>query len=115
MVMMSQSTDKQKISKSNNETEVVLTGRAVSRGVGIGKVLCLYGKKRQFYKVNLERRDVDREVRRFLAAVRLATRQLEKISQGGYASVGENQASISRADVCRKGFYTSIYMNPSRS
>ena len=91
---MSQSTDKQKISKSNNETEVVLTGRAVSRGVGIGKVLCLYGKKRQFYKVNLERRDVDREVRRFLAAIRLATRQLEKISQGGYASVGENQASI---------------------
>lgn len=65
---------------SQNGSEVRLKARSVSRGVAIGKVLCLYGRKRQFYKINLEKSQIERELRRFRASIRLAKRQLRKIS-----------------------------------
>lgn len=74
--------------------EVVLTGRAVSRGVGIGKVLCLYGSKRQFYKVRLEPDKIEKEIRRFRAATRLAKLQLRQLTNGNDARANENLASI---------------------
>ncbi|MCY7374950.1 MAG: phosphoenolpyruvate--protein phosphotransferase [Pyrinomonadaceae bacterium] len=59
--------------------EVRLNARAVSRGIAVGKIICLHGRKRQFYKINLEASKIEREIRRFRAAARLATRQLKKI------------------------------------
>jgi phosphoenolpyruvate-protein phosphotransferase (PTS system enzyme I) len=61
-------------------SEVTVKARAVARGVAIGKVVCLHGRKRQFYRINLEESQIEKEIRRFLAAVRLAKRQLNKIS-----------------------------------
>lgn len=61
--------------------ESSLSGTAVSRGVGIGKIVSLFGKKRQFYRVALETSKIEKELRRFRAAVRLAKNQLKKISQ----------------------------------
>jgi len=60
--------------------EIKLKARAVARGVAIGKVVCLHGRKRQFYRLSLEESQIDKELRRFRAAVRLAKRQLKKIS-----------------------------------
>ena len=60
----------------NKLTEIKLKARAVARGVAIGKVVCLHGRKRQFYRINLEESQIEREVRRFRAAIRLARRQL---------------------------------------
>lgn len=65
----------------NKSAELRLKARAVARGVAIGKVVCLHGRKRQFYRLNLEESQIEREVRRFRAAIRLAKRQLNKISQ----------------------------------
>ncbi len=65
---------------SNFRNEIRLNARAVSRGIAVGKVICLHGRKRQFYKVNIETSNIEREVRRFRAAARLATRQLKKIT-----------------------------------
>ncbi len=92
--MMNQSTDRQRSDQIKSKGEIVLKGRAVSRGVGIGKVLCLYGHKRQFYKVRLTKDQLKREVRRFLASVRLAKLQLKKISQTDDNSASENLAGI---------------------
>ncbi|MEP7037172.1 MAG: phosphoenolpyruvate--protein phosphotransferase [Acidobacteriota bacterium] len=64
----------------NKNLEIRLTGRTVSRGVAIGKVVCLHGRKRQFYRIDLEIPQLKREIRRFHAAIRLAKRQLKKIS-----------------------------------
>ena len=64
----------------NKSTEIKLKARAVARGVAIGKVVCLHGRKRQFYRINLEDSQIEREVRRFRAAIRLAKRQLKKIA-----------------------------------
>ena len=63
-----------------NESEIRLHARSVSRGVAIGKVVCLHGRKRQFYRLALKESQVEREVRRFQAAVRLAKRHLNKSS-----------------------------------
>ncbi len=64
----------------NNGQETILTARSVSRGVAIGKIVCLYGGKRQFYRTALRSTQVDREIRRFNAALRLAKSQLRRMS-----------------------------------
>ena len=71
--------------------EIKLTGRAVSRGIAVGKVVNLYGQKRQFYRVDLETSKIDREIRRFHAAIRLAKRQIKKIFSSENGSNGESQ------------------------
>ena len=64
----------------NRTSEIRLKARAVARGVAVGKVVCLHGRKRQFYRITLEDTQIEKEVRRFRAAIRLAKRQLKKIS-----------------------------------
>ena len=59
--------------------EIRLKARAMSRGVAIGRVVCLYGSTRQFFKIDLQDSAVDREARRARAAFRLARRQLNKL------------------------------------
>lgn len=68
-------------SSQQKNGELYLPGTAVSRGVGIGKTVSLYGKKRQFYRINLDSSKIEKELRRFRAAIRLAKGQLKKISQ----------------------------------
>jgi phosphotransferase system enzyme I (PtsI) len=77
-----------------NDSELRLKARSVSRGVAIGKVVSLHGRKRQFYKIHLEEQQIEREVRRFNASVRLAKRQLTKISASKIKSSQETQANI---------------------
>ncbi len=72
--------EKIKTSRSKNQNEITFTGRAVSRGVAVGKVVCLHGRKRQFYRLKLNASQIDREIRRFRAAVRLSKKQLRQIS-----------------------------------
>ena len=44
--------------------EVRLRARPMSRGVAIGRIVCLHGTTRQFYRVDIQDRDIDRELRR---------------------------------------------------
>lgn len=59
--------------------EVRLKARAVSRGVAIGKILCLHGANRQFYRIDLDASAVEPEIKRLRRAINLAKRQLAKI------------------------------------
>lgn len=68
-------------SRRPNSDETILHGRAVSRGVAIGRVVCLHGKNRQFYRLKLSEVQIEREIKRFRLAVRLAKKQLKRISQ----------------------------------
>ncbi len=76
------------------KNELRLNARAVSRGVAIGKIICLHGRKRQFYKINLAASQIERELSRFRAALRLAVRQLKKISSSGTNKINETKANI---------------------
>jgi phosphotransferase system enzyme I (PtsI) len=51
----------------------------MSRGVAIGRVVCLYGNTQQFFKIEIDDAAVPREVRRARAGFRLARRQLNKL------------------------------------
>ena len=61
------------------KNEIELFGSAVSRGAAIGKVVCLYGRQRQFYLVRLRENQITDETRRFRRAVRLAKKQIEQL------------------------------------
>ena len=66
--------------------EVRLKARAMSRGVAIGKVVCLHGNSRQFFRVDIDDGSIEREVRRARVAFRLARRQLNKLRMDAGAS-----------------------------
>jgi phosphotransferase system enzyme I (PtsI) len=82
---------KENILTPHKKNEIRIRARAVSRGVAIGKVISLYGKKRQFYRISLKEFQIEREIRRLHNALRLAARQLRKLSQ---QKNGETQANI---------------------
>ena len=78
----------------NGHSEIKLKARAVSRGVAIGKIVCLHGRKRQYYRVQLKKSQIERELRRFNAAVRLAKRHLKKVHLQKNEMFGVNGANI---------------------
>ncbi len=77
-----------------NNGEIRLTSRAVSRGVAIGKVVCLHGQTRQFYRLNIKESQIEREIRRLLAAIRLTKKQLKKISFQNKELTNDKKADI---------------------
>jgi phosphotransferase system enzyme I (PtsI) len=62
-----------------SKNELRLSARAVSRGIAIGRVVCLHGRKGQFYKINLEEVQIESEIRRLRAALRRVGNQLKNI------------------------------------
>ena len=74
--------------------ETILKGRAVSRGIGIGKVLYLHGQNRQFYRFTIDAGQVNSEIERFRDSVGLAKQQLKEISDSDKQAISENQSSI---------------------
>ncbi len=69
-----------------------LIGRSVSRGIGVGEVLCLHGLKRQYFKTNIDADQKPAEIERFRSAIAKANRQLEEI-------VAESEGFEERAEI----------------
>lgn len=69
-------------------------GLGVSDGIVVGRVLRIHDGARHIYRATLDERDVEREVRRWRAAVRLARRQLLKIKARAEHELGAEQAYI---------------------
>ena len=93
------------------KSEIILNARAVSRGIAVGKIICLHGRKRQFYKVNIETSKTEREVRRFRAAARLATRQLKKITANQADKIKANIFDAHLLILEDKSLHTKIEAN----
>ena len=58
--------------------DIRLRGRAVSRGIAIGKVVFLYGSRRQFARRSLSESEVDSEIERLRAAHSQAVESLKR-------------------------------------
>lgn len=69
-------------------------GLGVSDGVVLGRVLRIHNGARHIYRVTLGEADIEREVRRWHAAVRLARRQLLKIKARAEQELGAEHAYI---------------------
>jgi phosphotransferase system enzyme I (PtsI) len=66
--------------KPDAAPEIRLKARAVSRGVAVGRAVCVYGTGRQFYRIDLESAAVPAELRRFRTAVATAKKQLCRLA-----------------------------------
>lgn len=69
-------------------------GLGVSDGIVLGRVLRIHNGARHIYRATLEESDVEREARRWRAAVRLARRQLLKIKARAEHELGADHAYI---------------------
>lgn len=59
--------------------EIRLRARAVSRGVSIGHIVCLHGTTRQFFRIDLDQKQIPAELKRLRSAVSVARKQLDKL------------------------------------
>jgi len=78
--------------KAKEETRC--KGLGVCEGVVIGRVLRLQDGTRDVYRAEIEDKDLERERRRFRAAVRLSRRQLEAIKERAENELGRGHAYI---------------------
>ena len=76
------------------EHETRWQGLGVSDGVVIGRVLRVFNGARQVYRATLDEKDVEKEVRRLRAAIRLARRQLLAIKTRAEKELGAEHAYI---------------------
>jgi phosphotransferase system enzyme I (PtsI) len=74
--------------------EIRCKGLGVSEGVVIGRVLRLQDGTRDVYRAEIDAADLERERRRFRAAVRLSRRQLEGIKERAEKELGRGNAYI---------------------
>jgi phosphotransferase system enzyme I (PtsI) len=78
----------------SSDAEILIKAQAVSRGISIGTAVCLYGKRRQYFRRQLDKSQIDKELHRIRAAIRLASRQIGKLVPKNGGSASENAAGI---------------------
>src|SRR5712691_5566525 len=74
--------------------EIRWKGLGVSEGIVIGRVLRMHDGTRYVYRGQIDDAELDKELRRFRAAVRLARRQLLAIKQRAEKELGKDHAYI---------------------
>jgi phosphotransferase system enzyme I (PtsI) len=84
--------DGKHISRATNELRC--KGLGVSDGIVIGRVLRLQEGTHNIYRAEIAEADLERERRRFRAAVRLSRRQLEAIKERAEKELGRGHAYI---------------------
>ena len=87
-------TEKSGADFSRATQELRCKGLGVSEGVVIGRVLRLQEGTRDVYRAEIAEADLERERRRFRAAVRLSRRQLEAIKDRAEKELGRGHAYI---------------------
>jgi phosphotransferase system enzyme I (PtsI) len=74
--------------------EIRWKGMGVSDGIVIGRVLRMHDGTKYVYRSRLDATEVDREVRRFRAALRLARRQLTAVRERAAKDLGPDRAYV---------------------
>ncbi len=71
-----------------------IPARVVSRGIAVGNALCLHGRKRQFFRLEISSDNIDTELARLDAAVEIATKQLESLAVARSSDVPDAVSDI---------------------
>jgi phosphotransferase system enzyme I (PtsI) len=74
--------------------EIRWKGLGVSEGLVIGRVLRMHSGTKYVYRSRLDTADIDRELRRFRAALRLARRQLTAVRERAAKDLGQDHAYV---------------------
>ena len=75
-------------------TEIRWTGLGVSEGVVIARVMRMHTGTKYVYRARIEGGELERELRRFRAAVRLARRQLLAVKDRAERQLGRDHAAV---------------------
>ncbi|HET6890641.1 MAG TPA: phosphoenolpyruvate--protein phosphotransferase [Pyrinomonadaceae bacterium] len=75
-------------------SEIHWKGLGVSEGVAIGRVFRMHDGATYVYRSRIDAGEIDRELRRFHAARRLASRQLKAIKERAEHDLGRDHASV---------------------
>lgn len=67
------------ISDNQIAPEIRISARVVSRGTAIGNAICLHGRKRQFFRIEIPAEKREAELARLNSAIETATKQLETL------------------------------------
>ncbi len=73
--------ERKKQSSPTAKNEIRLSARPVSRGVVVGKIICLHGRARQFFQTKIGEPQIKTEIRRLRSAFKSAARRLAKLSK----------------------------------
>lgn len=79
---------------TSTSPELRVKGLGVSDGVAIGRVLRIQGAPSDLYRASIGEQDIERERRRFRAAVRASRTQLEAIKNRAERELGKGHAYI---------------------
>jgi len=83
------------VSRKRERREQRWQGVAASDGLAAGRVLRVHsGARQSIYRIKLEANEVEREVRRYRAAVRLSRRQLLALKKRAERALGDEHAYI---------------------
>ena len=74
--------------------EIHWKGLGVSEGIVIGRVQRMHSGTKYVYRSRLDIAEIDRELRRFRAALRLARRQLTTVRERAAKDLGQNHAYV---------------------
>lgn len=74
-------------------SEIEFKGRPVSRGLALGKVVCLHGGQRQFFRKSIADHNVSSEILRYRRAHSLAGKKIARLSKEN-KDVAESSAAI---------------------
>ncbi|MEP7214031.1 MAG: phosphoenolpyruvate--protein phosphotransferase [Acidobacteriota bacterium] len=69
------------IGGASSRQETRIYARAVSRGIAVGKAVCLYGHSRQFYRSTIARDNIENEIKRLDSALTGVRKQLTLLSR----------------------------------
>ena len=69
-------------------------GLGVSDGIAVGRVLRIHSGTKYVYRSRLDSAEIDRELRRFRAALRLARRQLTAVREQATRDLGQDHAYV---------------------
>lgn len=74
--------------------EIRLRARAVSRGVAVGRIVCLYGTHHQYFRIDLDESEVPNQIKRLRSAISLAKRQLARIASRKSGRISDSGPGI---------------------
>ncbi|MEJ7846731.1 MAG: phosphoenolpyruvate--protein phosphotransferase [Pyrinomonadaceae bacterium] len=106
--MKDQETNHDSSLKGDKKPEIRLKARAVSRGVGFGRVICLHGTNHQFYRIDLTDAEIRPELKRLKKAVETAKLQLEKLAAGRLSDSGPAIFDAQRIILADPSFQSNI-------
>jgi phosphoenolpyruvate-protein phosphotransferase (PTS system enzyme I) len=73
--------------RAGHKNQIRYSGRAVSRGLAVGRIVSLYGERRQFFRASIPESAVPSEIRRLQSAITTAKQEIQRLIRSDNTSL----------------------------